>query len=136
MKSITAKLKSFPRTNGFVEIFKVITRLLRNGMRLRYFRLSGRTAMPQAASIEITHHCIARCVMCNIWKIPAGVANLSIDDWLTLFKSPAMADLRDLDVTGGEPFLRNDLTDFFHGLCEIRHTYSLFAVTVICIFVR
>lgn len=123
MKSITAQSKSFPQSNGFVETFKIITRLLRNGMRFRYFHLSGRTALPQAASIEITHDCIARCVMCNIWKIPAGVANLSVDDWLALLKSPVMADLRELDVTGGEPFLRNDLTDFFHGLCEIRHTH-------------
>ncbi len=123
MKSITAQLKSFSKTSGFVETFKVITRLLQNGMRFRYLCLSGRPAMPQAASIEITHDCIARCVMCNIWKIPAGVPNLSIDDWLALFKSPVMADLRELDVTGGEPFLRNDLVDFFRGLCEIRHTY-------------
>jgi MoaA/NifB/PqqE/SkfB family radical SAM enzyme len=123
MKSITAKLKGFCKTNGFGETFKVITRLLRNGMRFRYLRLSGYPAMPQAASIEITHDCIARCVMCNIWKIPAGVPNLSIEDWLALFRSPAMADLRELDVTGGEPFLRNDLVDFFRGLCKIRHAF-------------
>lgn len=67
MKSITVQLKSFSKTNGFVETFKVITRLLPNGMRFQYLRLSGRQAMPQAASIEITHDCIARCVMCNIW---------------------------------------------------------------------
>jgi len=123
MKSITARLKGFSKIKGFVETFKVITRLLRNGMHFRYLRLSGRPAMPQAASIEITHDCIARCLMCNIWKIPAGVPNLSLDNWLALFKSPVMADLRELDVTGGEPFLRNDLVEFFRGLCEIRRTH-------------
>lgn len=123
MKSHAAKLKYFSKTNGYGKTFKVITRLFLNGLRFRYLRLREHPAMPQAASIEITHDCIARCMMCNIWKIAAEVPNLSMDDWLALFKSPLTANLRELDVTGGEPFLRNDLVDFFHGLCKIRHTH-------------
>ncbi|MFO8084968.1 MAG: hypothetical protein R6U27_11685 [Desulfobacterales bacterium] len=42
---------------------------------------------------------------------------------MALFKSPVTADLRELDLTGGESFLRNDLVDFFHGLFHIRHTH-------------
>jgi len=30
------------------------------------------------------------------------------------------SDLRELDITGGEPFLRKDLPDLFQGICELK----------------
>lgn len=92
------------------EIPKLIIRLLLNGIRFRYLHLTGRPGCPQAVSIEITHDCIARCMMCNIWKIPARKPNLPIADWLALLASPALADLRELDVTGGR-YLNTDLAN-------------------------
>ncbi|MFY9943251.1 MAG: hypothetical protein WAK57_13830, partial [Desulfobacterales bacterium] len=67
---------------------KLITQLCRNGLRHRYRRLTGKPGKPAAISFEITHECIARCIMCNIWKIPARVPNLPIADWLLLLSSP------------------------------------------------
>ena len=67
------------------------------------------------------HHCIAKCIMCNIWKIPREVPDLSIDDWIRLLSSDLFSDLRELDITGGEPFLRKDLLDLFRGICERKH---------------
>ena len=49
--------------------------------------------------------------MCNIWKIPTQVPELSADEWLDLLSDDLFADLRELDITGGEPFLRKDLLD-------------------------
>ena len=34
--------------------------------------------------------------------------------------SDLFSDLRELDVTGGEPFLRKDLLDLFTGICELK----------------
>lgn len=107
----------------YTDIAKLIARLLFNGIRFRFLHMTGRPGRPQAVSIEITHDCIARCVMCNIWKIPARVPNLPVIDWLALLASPALSDLRELDVTGGEPFLRHDLKDFIKGLCELKRTH-------------
>jgi MoaA/NifB/PqqE/SkfB family radical SAM enzyme len=102
-------------------ILKLVTQLSLNGLRHRYLRLTGKPGKPVAVSLEITHDCIARCMMCNIWRIPTRVPNLPIEDWLSLLSSPLLADLRELDITGGEPFLRNDLVDLFTGICRLKN---------------
>jgi MoaA/NifB/PqqE/SkfB family radical SAM enzyme len=85
--------------------------LTRNAIRYRLSRRTGGSCPIQAISLEITHRCIARCVMCNIWRIPPTVQDLPSSIWMRLLRSPALKDLREVDVTGGEPFLRQDLGD-------------------------
>ncbi|MBL7205135.1 MAG: radical SAM protein [Desulfobacteraceae bacterium] len=99
---------------------KLTTRLLINGLRFQYLKWRGLPGRPQAISLEITHNCIAKCVMCNIWKIPREVKDLSMDHWIHLLSSDLLSDLRELDITGGEPFLRDDLPQFFSGICELK----------------
>ena len=95
-------------------------RLFKNGLRFQYNKRVGKPGKVQALSLEITHNCIAKCIMCNIWKIPREVPDLSMDAWMHLLSSDLFSDLRELDVTGGEPFLRKDLLDLFHGICELK----------------
>jgi MoaA/NifB/PqqE/SkfB family radical SAM enzyme len=99
---------------------KFVLRLFKNGIRFRFQHLTGKPGMPQALSLEVTHDCIARCIMCNIWKIPDQVPNLSIPQWRGLLSSELFSDVRELDVTGGEPFLRDDLSDLFDAVCELK----------------
>lgn len=101
---------------------KLATRLLINGLRFRYLKWRGHPGKPQAISLEITHNCIAKCIMCNIWKIPSEVPDLSMEDWIGFLSSDLFLDLRELDITGGEPFIRNDLLDLFSGVCELKQT--------------
>jgi Fe-coproporphyrin III synthase len=61
--------------------------------------------MPVDAVLAITYRCNARCAMCGIWKSPP-VAELPP---ATYAKLPA--SLRDVNLTGGEPFLRDDLPE-------------------------
>jgi MoaA/NifB/PqqE/SkfB family radical SAM enzyme len=95
-------------------------RLVKNGLRFQYLKRTGRPGRPQAVSLEITHNCIARCIMCNIWRIPREVPDLPMADWVRLLSSDLFSDLRELDITGGEPFVRNDLLDLFEGICELK----------------
>ncbi|NVL92466.1 MAG: radical SAM protein [Desulfobacterales bacterium] len=101
---------------------KLAGQLIKNGLRFQYLKWTGKPGRAQAVSIEITHHCIAKCIMCNIWKIPREVPDLSIDDWIRLLSSDLFSDLRELDVTGGEPFVRKDLLDLFTGICELKQS--------------
>ena len=96
--------------------------LLKNGLRFHYLKRTGKPGRPQAISLEITHDCIAKCIMCNIWKIPRAVPNLPIEDWVHLLSSDLFSDLRELDVTGGEPFLRKDFLDLFRGICALKRS--------------
>ena len=63
------------------------------------------TNSPHEAIIAVTLNCNARCVMCNIWqnKIEGEV---SPDFYHKLPPS-----LKEINITGGEPFLRNDLPE-------------------------
>ncbi|MDD4271416.1 MAG: radical SAM protein [Patescibacteria group bacterium] len=53
--------------------------------------------------IAITYQCNSRCRMCNIWRknLPGSIKADNYD------KLPR--DLSNINITGGEPFLRNDL---------------------------
>lgn len=96
-------------------------RLVRNGIRYRYLKATGTPAKPQAISIEITQKCIARCIMCNIWK-SQDVIDLPVEDWINLLSFPFFSDLRELDITGGEPFLRKDLLKLIEGISLLKET--------------
>ena len=61
---------------------------------------------PSDALIAVTHRCNAKCVMCNIWQSSAADA-LQPEH---IRKLPA--SLRTVNLSGGEPFLRDDLPEF------------------------
>lgn len=64
------------------------------------------TLSPKDAVMAITYQCNSRCIMCSIWK----KKELPIIQPADLLKLPA--SLTDLNLSGGEPFLRPDLVDF------------------------
>jgi MoaA/NifB/PqqE/SkfB family radical SAM enzyme len=59
--------------------------------------------------------------MCNIWKIPGDVPDLAMGIWLRLLSSQHLSDLRELDITGGEPFLRKDLVEFLRSVAGLKN---------------
>ena len=106
--------------------------LIKNGIRFRCLRATGKVQKPQAVSLEVTHRCIAKCIMCNIWRIPRDTPSLSAKDWLALLSRDLFSDLVELDITGGEPFLRTDLADLLTAVCELkkRHLTALKSIAV------
>ena len=58
---------------------------------------------PVDAVLAVTYRCNARCAMCGIWKSQPG-PDLPPEVYRKLPSS-----LRDVNLTGGEPFLRDDL---------------------------
>ncbi len=102
------------------DLLTLASELIRNGIRFRLLKWSGRPGRPQALSLEITHRCIARCVMCNIWRIPNNVPDLPMDKWIGVLGAELLSDLRELDITGGEPFLREDLVDLAAAVSDFK----------------
>jgi MoaA/NifB/PqqE/SkfB family radical SAM enzyme len=98
---------------------RLTRQLLWNGIRFRKLRAVGRMANPQAVSLEVTRRCIARCRMCNIWRSPGKAPELAAEDWLALLNRDLFSDLVELDITGGEPFLRPDLDDLLASVCAM-----------------
>lgn len=103
-------------------IDRIPIRLLAQGIRYRYLKTLGLPGKPEALSMEVTTHCIAKCVMCNIWRMPTDVPELVAAEWLRLLDAQVFAELKELDVTGGEPFLRNDIVELLLGIGRLKTT--------------
>ena len=95
-------------------------KLIGNGIRYRHLRVSGKSYRLESLSLEITHRCICRCTMCNIWQIPPEVPDLDLSVWQELLRSPELYHLRELDLTGGEPFLRRDVGELLQGILDLQ----------------
>ncbi len=61
--------------------------------------------MPVDAVIAVTYRCDSRCNMCHIWQHPPS-REMAPQDYRKLPRT-----LRDVNVTGGEPFLREDIVE-------------------------
>ncbi|MEA3398556.1 MAG: radical SAM protein [Patescibacteria group bacterium] len=68
---------------------------------------------PIDATIAVTYDCNSRCQMCNIWQAKNG-ANIPLDAFYNL--SP---NLKYINLSGGEPFLREDLPEIVKIIKQI-----------------
>ncbi len=66
--------------------------------------------MPVDAVVAVTYRCNSRCVMCNIWQIKE-FPEITPESYLKLPKS-----IKDLNISGGEPFLREDLPEIIKNV--------------------
>jgi MoaA/NifB/PqqE/SkfB family radical SAM enzyme len=68
---------------------------------------------PYKVTYAVTYKCNARCTICNIWEKYVKTPQKRKEE-LTLYEIDALFnnfDLSWISLTGGEPFLRDDLTD-------------------------
>lgn len=69
-------------------------------------------ALPRAMHYIATHRCNARCVMCGIWKETGDrVEELSPTDLDRILSDRLFSCMEYVGVSGGEPFLRDDLSE-------------------------
>jgi PqqA peptide cyclase len=66
---------------------------------------------PLALIAELTHRCPLHCVYCsNPQELTARANELSTETWTRVFQQAAALGVMQLDLTGGEPLARPDLT--------------------------
>ncbi len=113
-------------------VVRIAAILAVRGLRFRCHRALGRPSAVEALSLEVTRRCIARCVMCSIWRTPRDLPELDAAAWLGVLSSASLGRMVELDITGGEPFLRDDLGRLLAGLGELkaRHLPRLQSVAV------
>jgi PqqA peptide cyclase len=69
------------------------------------------TSPPLALIAELTHRCPLHCVYCsNPHELTTRSEELSTEIWQRVFQQAAAAGVMQLDLTGGEPLARPDLT--------------------------
>lgn len=82
-----------------------------------------RGALPYKAHLLVTWACQARCVMCDIWR-RKPVNELTLDEWTRFFRANPF--LKWLTLSGGEPFLRNDLVEIAEAAAQ--HCPNLYCI--------
>lgn len=82
---------------------------------------------PGSVQIRYTQKCNLRCLHCDIWKQPARGAELSLEQWKSAVSKVVswLGPVR-IDISGGEPFIREDLADF------IKWTSGISLPVVVC----
>lgn len=67
---------------------------------------------PTDALVAVTYNCNAKCTMCNIWQ------QTSQNEMMPIEYSKLPKSLVDINITGGEPFLRQDLVDIINVITQ------------------
>jgi MoaA/NifB/PqqE/SkfB family radical SAM enzyme len=91
------------------------------GLRQPYLEISRRkhkVVRPLFLDYAVTWRCNARCIMCDTWQACKDLdtpmqGEMSLEDWQTIFERDAdfLRDIKKIGLTGGEPFLRKDITE-------------------------
>jgi MoaA/NifB/PqqE/SkfB family radical SAM enzyme len=116
-----------PKSQG-PHYLTLLASLYRNAIKFRCSRLGHRSLKPVALSLALTNRCNSHCIMCNIWKRAGETPDivsleLTQKEIIDLLSSPLLSELVELDLTGGEPHLRNDLVDIVRGVTELQDSY-------------
>ncbi|MCI5121560.1 MAG: SynChlorMet cassette radical SAM/SPASM protein ScmE, partial [Candidatus Electrothrix sp. AUS4] len=81
---------------------------------------------PRTMDLSITNKCNLRCKYCAHFTSAADVdSELSIEEWLRFFGELKECNILNVNLTGGEPFVRKDLKKIIDGIVRNRMRYSI-----------
>ena len=80
---------------------------------------------PRSVEIEITTKCNLRCQYCSHFSSDGDVATeLDTAEWHRFFDELGKLGVMNILLSGGEPFLREDIQEIIHGVVENRMRFS------------
>ena len=71
------------------------------------------------ANFAVTYRCTSRCRTCNIWKIEdPEIGEMTLEEIVGIFhiNRDFLGDVRSIQITGGEPYMREDLSDIVFSI--------------------
>lgn len=78
----------------------------------------GLISYPSFITFIVTWRCNGHCIFCDVWKKHPNIKEeLSVDEIKNIFSQLKNIDV--LRLSGGEPFLRNDLAEIINAIDEI-----------------
>lgn len=117
------------KRNDSLNYYMTTARLLYHAVRFRVYKMIHEPLKPVAVSLAVTNRCNSHCIMCNIWKSAGenpGIKNLELSGQkiISILYSRLFSELVELDLTGGEPHLRDDLVDIVLGIARLKKNPS------------
>ncbi len=98
--------------------FSLLLKGIFRGISSRIHRALFKGQYPTFLLLAVTERCNCRCSMCHIWR-KESPAEPSPDLIRTIFHDPLWKQTRILSLTGGEPFLRQDLAEVILAGAEL-----------------
>lgn len=86
----------------------------------RFRKILGLATPPRSLTVTITRRCNSRCIMCNIWRLRRRHEELPLGVITRFLDTPHFSKLVELDLTGGEPFLRQDLPELIRFVSHLK----------------
>lgn len=81
------------------------------------------------ANLIITNRCNSKCTNCSIWKEARKEKEMTIEEIEKLFSIKELRGLTELGISGGEPFLRNDLVEVLEAIFKINNNIEKIYLT-------
>ncbi len=124
-RSVFENLSGFDQKADYIE-----QRLMENRDRYLGLKKSGAPIKPLGISIAVTGRCNSHCIMCSIWKLGKENPDLirlemAADEILHYLSEPYMQNLVEIDLTGGEPYLRDDIEAIINGIADLKIKYNI-----------
>ena len=80
----------------------------------------SRVAPPWVMLAELTHRCPLHCAYCsNSINLNGREGELETEEWVRVFRQAAELGIAQLQLSGGEPLLREDLDTLISGAREL-----------------
>ncbi len=73
---------------------------------------------PRFCTFAVTWKCNNKCSMCDVWKKKNLEPDLSYEEIDNIFKQKELHKLNVIRISGGEPFLRKDLSDIIKSISD------------------
>jgi SynChlorMet cassette radical SAM/SPASM protein ScmE len=81
---------------------------------------------PKSMDLEITTRCNLRCEYCSHFSSAGDVGlDLPKEEWLQFLEELNRCAVMEVQLSGGEPFLRKDLKDLIEGVVQNRMRFSI-----------
>ncbi len=85
------------------------------------FRLLGYPQrLPVSYTVSVTYRCNSRCATCRVYEKGSEKSELTVAEYERIFKSVGEKPYW-ITISGGEPFLRNDIVDICRVIYKISH---------------
>jgi MoaA/NifB/PqqE/SkfB family radical SAM enzyme len=104
--------------NCFRIFFRIIFRIV-IAVRNLILRATTGSLKPHQLWFEVTDVCNSRCKFCNIWRKESDSDVLSPEEIEKIFNDSLLKNLKYIVLSGGEPFIRNDLDDIILRIHKI-----------------
>lgn len=85
--------------------------------------------MIKNATILVTDRCNSKCRMCNIWNTDKKSYEMTPEEYREMFSREEFKDLDDINISGGEALLREDIYEVVEAIMDKRYVEMFFLST-------